>query len=291
MNTFIIVIVLAVLGSSHGAPSRRSSGSGTPWGYHFYVAEELGPDEWWQSTMNCVGMNQSPIDLKESESVDECFGEVEFTGFGDTPPEGATMTLENTGHYVKMLLTGDYLISGGGLGATYKSYQFHFHWGNADERGSEHYMNSEAHPAEMHIVTYDTSRFSSGTEATGQPDGLAVFAFLIELQDEDNEAFSEFFDLFEYIEEDGDEYELETPFSIESLLPEDRSAFYRYSGSLTTPPCSEGVVWTNFVNTIKLSEDQLNKFRGLKDELEQNMKDNFRAIQPLRSRTLFMNSC
>ncbi len=48
-----------------------------------------------------------------------------------------------------------------------------------------------------------------------------------------------------------------SPFSLGSLLPSDRSKYYRYSGSLTTPPCYESVIWTVMEETIKISTDQV----------------------------------
>jgi len=46
-------------------------------------------------------------------------------------------------------------------------------------------------------------------------------------------------------------------FNLRQLLPETMDKFYRYKGSLTTPPCYESVTWTVFENKIKLSSDQV----------------------------------
>ncbi|XP_077869544.1 carbonic anhydrase 7-like [Saccoglossus kowalevskii] len=180
------------------------------------------------------------------------------------------MTLTNNGHTVKMSLSGDYLVDGGGLGATYRAGQFHFHWGKNNDRGSEHFMDFTPHPAEMHIVTYDTSRFGSIAEAVGEDGGLAVLGFLIEVSSS---------------------VQISPPINIESLLPASRSNFFRYDGSLTTPPCSEGVIWTNFKDTIHMSENQLKMFRDLRDESRHKIVDNFRPLEPLHGRTLYSNSC
>ena len=46
--------------------------------------------------------------------------------------------------------------------------------------------------------------------------------------------------------------------SLHSLLPWSMTDYYRYSGSLTTPPCYESVVWSVFVDAaIDISEEQV----------------------------------
>ena len=48
-------------------------------------------------------------------------------------------------------------------------------------------------------------------------------------------------------------------FPLEQLLPYDLTSFYRYSGSLTTPPCHESVVWTVFYEPVQISKAQVEK--------------------------------
>jgi len=289
MKLFSLICVAVLLKTVVAVSlSKRSE---KEWGYHYFEDDEYGPTNWWEADSRCFGHHQSPIDLKAAESKPQCLGEITLTGFGDVPPEGATMTVANTGHYVKIKLSGDYHVTGGGLNAVYKSDQFHFHWGMEASRGSEHFLEGSPYPAEMHIVTYDTSRFSGEAEAVGKYRGLAVLGFFVEFTEEDNPAFEPMLSAFEGIKLHGDSAQLAEPISIESLLPSDRSEYYRYMGSLTTPPCAEGVVWTNFKNKVHMSEAQLQRFRDLKDEHEFNMQDNFRPIQRLNDRVLIDNVC
>jgi len=65
------------------------------------------------------------------------------------------------------------------------------------------------------------------------------------------------------------------------------SRYYRYDGSLTTPPCYESVVWTVLLDPIKLSLHQLHAFRYLHDDKAKLIENTYRAVKPLGSRILF----
>jgi carbonic anhydrase len=77
-------------------------------------------------------------------------------------------------------------------------------------------------------------------------------------------------------------------FNIKALIDEQRMhRFYRYDGSLTTPPCYESVIWTVLQKPLKLSSNQLNAFRSLHTEKSNIMINTYRTIQPLGTRKLF----
>ena len=63
------------------------------------------------------------------------------------------------------------------------------------------------------------------------------------------------------------------------VLPGNREHFYAYSGSLTTPPCTEGVQWIVFKEPIELSRDQIDRFIRAYGPTA-------RPIQPLRNREI-----
>jgi carbonic anhydrase len=71
---------------------------------------------------------------------------------------------------------------------------------------------------------------------------------------------------------------LGAPFNVADLLPSDRG-YYRFMGSLTTPPCSEGVQWQVLKQPVEVSRDQIRMFQKL-------YKANARPIQPLNKRTI-----
>jgi hypothetical protein len=73
-----------------------------------------------------------------------------------------------------------------------------------------------------------------------------------------------------------------TTVDADALLPADR-AYYRYHGSLTTPPCTEGVEWFVLAEPVELSAAQIAAFRVLYD-------GNNRPVQPLNGRTFLISS-
>ena len=67
-----------------------------------------------------------------------------------------------------------------------------------------------------------------------------------------------------------------------TLLPEGR-AYYRYQGSLTTPPCSEVVSWVVMTDSISVSQAQIDAFAAL-------YPMNARPVQPLNEREIQLRS-
>uniref|UniRef100_H2YZZ9 Carbonic anhydrase n=1 Tax=Ciona savignyi TaxID=51511 RepID=H2YZZ9_CIOSA len=163
------------------------------------------------------------------------------------------MTLINNGHSLQVDLAGGYTISNSQfLPKNYKAMQFHFHWGSSF--GSEHTVDSTRYFGEMHIVHYDTAHADINA-AINKPQGLAVIAFFIKADaSSDNAAFQKILQPISAGMNKNAQKTL-TPFPISDLLPK-ITGYYRYSGSLTTPPCYESVVWTIFKDPIQISAAQ-----------------------------------
>lgn len=65
------------------------------------------------------------------------------------------------------------------------------------------------------------------------------------------------------------------------------SRYYRYDGSLTTPPCFESVVWSVAIDPLKISFSQLRAFQSLHDNHIKLIQDTYRSVQRLGTRILF----
>lgn len=129
-------------------------------------------------------------------------------------------------------------------GSVYNLLQFHFHI------DSEHEIDGRRFPMEMHFVNQKVG--STGT------DDLLVVGRFVEVGDT-NAVLVPFFDAIASIPNPGDSLGL-TAFDIASLVPLGQPQ-YRYAGSLTTPPYTEGVNWNIFYGpSLAVSAAQIDQF-------------------------------
>ncbi len=75
----------------------------------------------------------------------------------------------------------------------------------------------------------------------------------------------------------GDKHTFSTKLSVGDILPENRD-YYRFNGSLTTPPCSEGVRWLVMKNEVAVSKEQVEAFSHVMQG------PNNRPLQPVNAR-------
>lgn len=242
-----------------------------------------GPSHWSESYADCGGSNQSPIDIVLNQVTSGGLGQMTFQGWDVAPP---SMTLTNNGHSAQVNCEYEAFVSGGGLPATYKVKQFHFHWGSTNTQGSEHTIDGGAFPLEMHIVMYNTD-MGTFDNAANQPQGLAVLAVLFNPGSSLPSAYNTITSNLGSVINKGDEVTL-TPFALSGLLP-DTNSFKRYSGSLTTPGCYESVVWTVLDSRLAIDDTQIAAFRALKYENGEALVNNYRPTQPLNSRSVLQN--
>jgi len=231
-----------------------------------------------------AGRAQSPIDVSAAEFVS--LPEWQFHGY--TVARKGTVT--NNGHSFVFTLEGSPPQAGGaGLPGDFTFAQGHFHWGNSSLRGSEHQIGGRPFPLELHLVHFN-SKYGEIGEAVQHPDGLAVIGIFFSISPKDNPALTPLLSSLDSVSLAGSPSAgFSSSVSLASLLPKDTSAFYRYSGSLTTPGCNEVVTWTLLHHPVGVSETQLAGLRALLDGDGNTMGDNFRAVQPLYGRKVTAN--
>lgn len=178
------------------------------------------------------GYMQSPIDIRTS--VKALLPPLKT----DYRPEQATVV--NNGHTVQVNLAGDSALTLNGDAYTLR--QFHFHV------PSENRINGQTFPGEMHLVHQSEN------------DSLAVIAVMIEEGDTNEALASVIRDAPAGPSEGG--VVLARAFDASRLLPQDQH-YFAFDGSLTTPPCSEGVSWRVLKQPVSLSEEQIRQLEDI----------------------------
>lgn len=221
------------------------------WGYD----KEISPEYWGtlsDSYKTCsMGKNQTPINIANSytSNVKHKINIAYKKSAHDVVFNGHTVqvnTKEDT----------DYLVLDK---QKFFLRQFHIH------TPSENQIKGKSFPVEMHFVN---------ANAQGQ---LTVVAVMYELG-KPNPEWKKFWQ--DLSAQENDAKTLTHALDLQKLLPKKRD-YYRFSGSLTTPPCSEGVNWIVLKQRLSISEEQLNTFKTLL----KNHRNN-RPLQPLNGRVV-----
>ncbi|MEL4180513.1 carbonic anhydrase [Roseateles sp. PN1] len=207
------------------------AGAHVHWGY----TGDGAPDRW--AALNpefatcAVGTRQSPIDIREGIRVD-----LEKIQFDYRP---SNFSVLDNGHTVQVnVAPGNSLQI---MGRRFELLQFHFH------RPSEERINGRQFDMVAHLVHKD---------AEGK---LAVVAVLLE-RGRDQALIQTIWNNLPL--EKNEALAAQVSIDLNQLLPEDRG-YYTYMGSLTTPPCSEGVLWMVMRQPVQLSMNQINIFSRL----------------------------
>ncbi len=227
------------------ADSKSHEGKEAHWGY----SGKGGPDHWGKMNPDyaaCDGKNQSPINLTGFIEAD--LKPIEFTYHS-----GGNEILNN-GHTVQInYKAGSYIVVDA---ITFNLKQIHFH------APSENQIDGQSYPLEAHLVH---------ASKEGQ---LAVIAVML-TEGAENKTLA--LAWAQMPEHSGDHHPLLSTVAAGGLLPADRS-YYRFNGSLTTPPCSEGVRWLVMKNSISASKKQIEAFTHIMHH------PNNRPIQPIYAR-------
>lgn len=139
---------------------------------------------------------------------------------------------------------------------------------------------------ELHIVSHE-QRFKNFSTAVRNKRGVAVLGVLFHVADAKNLVLKNLLDSAESVKDTaGQSSDVKLPMVPEQFLPNDRSQYFRYEGSLTTPSCDESVVWTVLKSSIPFAIDQIERFKQVKDSNGTQLTHNFRLIQNLNARPL-----
>ncbi len=219
-------------GSPAPTPARAHHAKAAP---HWSYEGAGGPQAWArlqpEFAQCATGLRQSPIDIQGGVRV-----QLDPIAFDYKP--GAVRVIDN-GHTVQVNVAPGSTLEI--LGRRYELKQFHFH------RPSEERIDGKPFDMVVHLVHKD---------AEGR---LAVVAVLLERGSAQPVVQTVWNNL---PLEKGDEVPVRAPLDPSGLLPAERG-YYTYMGSLTTPPCSEGVLWMVMKTPQPVSAEQLGIFARL----------------------------
>ena len=240
--------------SGHAAPETHAPAAGPHLQAHWSHEGPNGPQNWAnlkpEFNTCATGKRQSPVHILETDTQ---VGPAEVLKFDYTPSGGSVV---NNGHTVQVDLAGNntlYL-----RGSAYKLIQFHFH-----------------HPAEER-VNYKGFSMVAHLVHKNEEGQLAVVAVLID----PGTANPLIEQVWTHMPLDvGDRVGLPAGLlDITQLLPMDQR-YYQFIGSLTTPPCTEGVLWLVMKQPMTVSREQLKLFTHL-------YPMNARPVQALNGRLI-----
>jgi len=247
MNRRLWIAAAAALLLTAGGIARADDHGHAPhWGY----AGEAGPGHWGDLSeayhLCAQGMRQSPVDIAAGAHVDAAPIAMQYR---PTP-----LKVVYNGHTVQVnYAAGSTLMVDG---KTYTLAQFHFH------SPSEHTRKGHPFPMEAHLVhkADDGSLAVVGVFLKEGAENPVLARIWPHLSGEVNHEMA-----VEGVE-----------VNVADLLPAEK-AYFNYSGSLTTPPCSEGVTWLVMDRSVEVSKAQVDTFLGL-------VHPNARPVQPLHDR-------
>ena len=262
---FALTILISLTGcdssnKNKSTDKNKETPSHSKWDY----TGESGPEHWaeLESDSDCGGLHQSPINIIDIQTIP---GEI-AEGISDIQYEDMTTieSITNNGHTIQYNFNGDLNVIGY-KNKQYKMKQFHFH------SPSEHTINGVRYPLEIHMVHHSE-----------ESNSYIVFAALVQ-QGEADPTFT-FLESYLPINE-GETKEINKSFNFGSTTSEifgmDSVDLYTYHGSLTTPPCTEEVIWVVMKNASSASAKQIELLQKLMP------KNNYRETQPINDREVY----
>ena len=214
------------------------------WGY----GDQTGPEHWASLSPDFLlcehGVNQSPIDIHRTINAELAPIAFDYSS--------GTRSVTNNGHTLQIdVEPGSFMRVGD---EQFELIQFHFH------SPSEHHIQGESFPLEGHFVHQN---------AEGQ---LAVTGVMFRLGEEHQDLAK----IGKASLGRGEVNPIQLDLAKIRLHPS-AADYFRYSGSLTTPPCTEGIAWFLLKETNHISQKQVDRFISL-------IGEDARGIQPQNAR-------
>ena len=248
LATLIAAAPIAGIAAEKRKVAEKAKG---PWSY---TGKTTGPAKWGDLDKAFAACNsgqaQSPIDIPDATTRKGDFPTL-LVNYRPTPAR-----IVDNGYTIQVNVDPGSAFTV--ADTTYQLQSFHFH------RPSEEKINGKSHDMVAHLVHKDR-------------DGkIAIMAVLLDSAPETNPALRP---VFSNLPKDKNkEMPLPAPIDLVKLLP-DNTGYYSYVGSLTEPPCTEGVTWFVLKKPSHISADSLARFGKM-------YPMNARPVQPLNGRDI-----
>jgi carbonic anhydrase len=248
LKILFIPIVVALLSFSTVAFAADEHSAQPHWGY----TGDTGPTHWGELSPEYAacshGKDQSPVNITHAEHAKLPIVEFDY--------KPSSLVVINNGHTIE----SDY-DPGSSItidGKTYNLVQFHFH------HVSENTLNGKHFPIEGHLVHKSADGKLAVVavffdEGRANPAIATAWANMPKTEGKENKPIG-------------------VKVDASQLLPSDRE-YYMFSGSLTTPPCTEGVTWLVMAHKMTMSKEQIEAFAVLDP-------NDYRPVQPLNGRKI-----
>jgi len=247
ISSTLAVTAVTLVGCGQAAPLPSATPAAAP--AHWSYDGDTGPGSWGDVDADfetcAVGTDQSPIDLPASVPAPSTSIQLSVeTAEGDVFDTGHAVEFESDGEGETLTFAGD----------AYRLQQMHAH------APSEHTVNGQPAAAELHLVNADA-------------DGKLLVLGILVAEGDASEAMAPFIEEATHVADEED-----VTLDVASVLPASLEN-YEYSGSLTTPPCTEDVQWVVLGTPISMSAEQI-------DTLEAAHSHNARPTQPIGDRAV-----
>ncbi|XP_014209155.1 carbonic anhydrase 9-like [Copidosoma floridanum] len=224
-----------------------------------------------------TGLRQSPIDLNnEAQILHTYYLPFEFENYDRLT--SVSVIIGKDGHTVNSTSkweNEDLAVSASETIPRYKFLDLHLHWARSHEPGTEHAFYGRRYDAELHLV-HINSAYKDFEEALQYEDGFLVLGALLKTipKHRANHLIS--------ISASEDDYGV---FNINFNKFNEISAVFSYSGSLTTPPCTENVLWVVPRHPFEVSPLTIKALRRLSKD---SNSSNVRSLQKLNDREVYL---
>ncbi|XP_042910978.1 carbonic anhydrase 1-like isoform X2 [Parasteatoda tepidariorum] len=279
----VIYFFCFAIGSAEDCPADKDK----DWTYNLNLPN--GPLHWGEKYPNCNGTSQSPINIITRETVKS--GErqrLELHGYDE--PIG-NVTIENIGSAILVWPQDGVERSVMVDGEKFTLLHVAFHWGNETHKGSEDSINGRKFTISANLIHQNNGK------------SVSVVAFLEERR-RLNSALYNILSVKEAFQYEGQKFEGEIQLSNRNShrqgkiylgdLIDNNCPFYRYEGSLSFPPCDEGLTWMECRKPKTVNRNQMNQLfslysvkEGTPDADKCHLLNNYRPAQPLNGRKVY----